>query len=111
MAKVDPKTEELLRSLGAHPLYNPDTGLCKDGDEWCMEDVLRALSPAGGWAFLLWPAYLGARLWIALWIAIPWLFGFRFRVTVVGGVAHGRMVRNTPHEMPAAKAGKAGRAH
>lgn len=91
---TDEKVGEFLEAFAAHPMYNPRTRLCKDGTEWCTDNALGALMPAGGAASVwLWPAYLGARLWIGAWVAIPWLFGYRFKVTVVGGVARSRLVR------------------
>lgn len=93
---TDEKVEEFLEAFAAHPTYNPKTRLCKDGTEWCTDAYLAAMMPAGGAAsVLLWPAYAGARLWIGLWVAVPWLFGYRFKVTVVGGVARSRLVRRT----------------
>jgi hypothetical protein len=97
---TDEKVDEFLAAYMAHPMYNPKTKLCKDGTEWCTDNSLGVLMPAGGAAsVLLWPAYLGARLWIGVWVAVPWLFGYRFKVTVVEGVGRSRLVRRTtgPH--------------
>jgi len=93
--------EEYADALGAHKQYNPKTGKCYGGDSWCTELYLPAMKPmASGGAAFLWPAYLGARLWIAAWVAVPALFGYRFRVVVTDGKARSRLVRvGKEHDM------------
>ena len=93
--------EDYVDAMGAHMQYDPKTGKCYGGDDWCTEAHLPAMKPmASAGAAFLWPAYLGARLWIGLWVAVPWLFGYRFRVVVTDGKARSRLVRVTKeHKM------------
>lgn len=108
------KQEELISALGAHDLYDPKTRRCENGNDWCLDYYLKAMMPASDdgpampttvmlapvtgiavSSIFLWPAYLGARLWIGIWVAIPWLFGYRFKVTVVNGQARSRLIRKS----------------
>ena len=95
------KINQALSGLRLHLKYSRKSGDCDGDDDWCMENALGALVPmAGLGAVLLWPAYLGARLWIAVWCAIPFLFGYRFRVVIVEGKAGDKLVRRGPAHGP-----------
>lgn len=100
----NPTDEQLLayvNALGAHVQYNFATGDCDGTDDWCTKDYLAALQPQASLrAALLWPAYLGARLWIGIWVAVPYLFGYRFRMVVVDGQARSTFVRREGKHEP-----------
>lgn len=109
----NPTTDQMLayvNALGAHVQYNFDTGNCDGNDDWCTAKYLAAMQPRSGLrSALLWPAYVGARLWIGLWVAVPFLFGYRFRMVVVNGQARSTFVRREgghepgPYEVAARK--------
>lgn len=102
MSPSESKNVALQDALQAHMEYDQKERLCHDGPDWCMAGVLKSLQPAVDGpvdvaaGIALWPAYLGMRLWMGVWLAIPYLFGLRMRVTVVDGVARARLIRRSP---------------